>query len=142
MNKYAFINTNGTVNHIIKTAIQDEYVDGQAYNDGKVAKDITGLDVSNKYWNGASWADIPVKPGTYYSFTGSTWVFEKSDYIQECVRKRDNYLIGTDWTQVADVPLTDAEKAAWRVYRQELRDFPPTLQDINNENDVVWPTPP
>lgn len=51
---------------------------------------------------------------------------------------RDNLLVASDWTQMPDSPLTGAQKAAWVIYRNELRNFPNTV-DLNN---VVWPTPP
>ena len=41
---------------------------------------------------------------------------------------RDDELVRTDWTQVADAPV-DAE--AWAAYRQALRDLPDTI-DIDN----------
>jgi|7_EtaG_2_1085326.scaffolds.fasta_scaffold03582_8 hypothetical protein len=57
---------------------------------------------------------------------------------------RNKLLDESDWTQLADVPLTDPEKAAWATYRQELRDLPATITDLNDSNgiDVVWPTEP
>lgn len=36
--------------------------------------------------------------------------------------ERNALLTASDWTQVADAPLSDEQKAAWAVYRQELRD--------------------
>ena len=51
---------------------------------------------------------------------------------------RDGLLSKCDWTQFSDSPLSDAQKAAWATYRQELRDLPNNV-DINN---VVFPIPP
>lgn len=56
-------------------------------------------------------------------------------------RTRVQLLEDTDWTQVADVDLTDEEVAAYRTYRQELRDI--TEHDnwpMLEEGD--WPTAP
>jgi hypothetical protein len=39
-------------------------------------------------------------------------------------RFRDAQLRASDWTQMPDSPLTDAQRQAWAVYRQALRDFP------------------
>ena len=47
--------------------------------------------------------------------------------------RRDGLLFACDWTQLPDAPLTEAQRAAWRVYRQALRDVPET---------GVWPNPP
>lgn len=53
--------------------------------------------------------------------------------------ERDRLLAASDWTQFADAPLTDAERDAWRTYRQALRDLPETISDPAN---VVWPVAP
>ena len=51
--------------------------------------------------------------------------------------ERNALLASTDWTQSADSPLTDADKATWATYRQELRDI--TLQA--DPFNVAWPAP-
>ena len=52
---------------------------------------------------------------------------------------RRYYLLVSDWTQIPDAPLSEAEKALWQAYRQALRDIP---QNYANYQDVVFPTPP
>lgn len=47
--------------------------------------------------------------------------------------RRDRLLFACDWTQLPDAPLSAAQKAAWRSYRQALRDLPETGD---------WPDPP
>ncbi len=47
--------------------------------------------------------------------------------------KRNQLLVQSDWTQVADAPV---DKAAWATYRQELRNI--TIQQ-NFPLDVIWP---
>ena len=47
--------------------------------------------------------------------------------------RRDRLLFACDWTQLPDAPLTEAQRAAWRAYRQALRDVPETGD---------WPIPP
>lgn len=51
-------------------------------------------------------------------------------------KDRNNRLQASDWTQVPDAPV---DQAAWAAYRQELRDLPDNITDINN---ITWPTPP
>jgi len=48
-------------------------------------------------------------------------------------------LKSSDWTQAADSPLSDAKKAEWATYRQQLRDLPANTTDPANP---TWPTPP
>ena len=52
---------------------------------------------------------------------------------------RDTKLERSDWTQIADAPLTDSKKAEWVTYRQALRDLPATESDPSNP---TWPTEP
>ena len=53
--------------------------------------------------------------------------------------KRDALLSACDFTQLPDAPLTLAQKQAWADYRQDLRDLPETITDLDN---VTWPTKP
>ena len=50
--------------------------------------------------------------------------------------KRNSLLTASDWTQVADAPLTTEVKAIWATYRQALRDV--TTQETFPYN-IVWP---
>ena len=52
--------------------------------------------------------------------------------------KRDTLLMSTDWTMISD---TSVDQAAWKTYRQLLRDIPQTYKD-KTPDDVVWPTQP
>ena len=49
---------------------------------------------------------------------------------------RDKLLADCDWTVLSDTPTSTA---AWKTYRQELRDLPANTTDPFNP---VWPTPP
>lgn len=56
--------------------------------------------------------------------------------------KRDAFLSQSDWTQVVDSPLTDAQKFAWAEYRQQLRDLPATLNTKEDIENLVFPSKP
>ena len=53
--------------------------------------------------------------------------------------ERDNLLLFSDFTQLADIGLTDSKKAEWVTYRKSLRDLPANTSDPANPN---WPTKP
>lgn len=53
--------------------------------------------------------------------------------------QRDKLLAETDWTQVADAPIDDETKKAFRVYRQALRDI---TEQEGFPADVAWPEMP
>lgn len=50
--------------------------------------------------------------------------------------ERNRLLAESDWTVLADTPTPTA---AWKTYRQALRDLPGNTTDPFNP---VWPTPP
>lgn len=52
--------------------------------------------------------------------------------------ERDQKLWASDWTQLPDAPLTDAQKAAYGTYRQALRDLTDHVNFPNLEADD-WP---
>lgn len=59
--------------------------------------------------------------------------------MQVLRRRRDALLRDSDRTQIPDYPLSDDHRAAWAIYRQQLRDLPEATTDPAT---VVWPTPP
>jgi hypothetical protein len=73
-----------------------------------------------------------------------TEVEDKTDYSAirtemawSALRSERNRLLATsDWTVLGDSPTPTA---AWKAYRQALRDLPANTADPLN---VVWPTPP
>lgn len=54
--------------------------------------------------------------------------------------ERNMRLSHCDWTQLPDVTLTPEQVAAWRVYRQQLRDYMNGVTDPFNP--PAWPVPP
>lgn len=57
----------------------------------------------------------------------------------EIREQRNKMLIGCDWTQSRDSPLSIEKQDEWAQYRQALRDLPSTVTD---PTQVTWPTPP
>lgn len=64
------------------------------------------------------------------------------DFWKKVRRSRNLLLTESDWTQVADTPLTDSKKAEWVTYRQTLRDLPANNTSATSIDDVTFPTPP
>jgi len=58
----------------------------------------------------------------------SAWAYLRNE--------RNRLLAESDWTVLADTPTNTA---AWKAYRQALRDLPDNTADPANP---VWPTPP
>lgn len=65
------------------------------------------------------------------------------DYWSELRTLRDQRLTESDWTQVADAPLTEDQKFSWQIYRQALRDLPENISDpkplVLDPNHSDWP---
>ena len=57
--------------------------------------------------------------------------------LAELRAERNARLTASDWTQAPDAPTANA--AAWKVYRQALRDLP---QRTTYPNAPQWPTAP
>ena len=60
-----------------------------------------------------------------------------AEVMAELRVKRNALLAASDWTQLPDAPTANA--AAWKVYRQALRDLP---QQTVYPNEPQWPTAP
>ena len=73
--------------------------------------------------------------------TAEDVVFEEKRAAKwsEIRKTRDGYLLDSDWTQLADVGLTEEKVAEWQAYRVLLRNLP---DDSANPFAVEWPTKP
>ena len=57
---------------------------------------------------------------------------------------RELRLMRSDWTQVADAPLSAEDKEKWRLYRQELRDMTKKYDwaSMTSPEFIEWPKEP
>lgn len=55
---------------------------------------------------------------------------------------RNQMLTDSDWTQLADSPLSPSKKQEWVEYRQYLRDFPSQFEGFRYFPDVLEFAPP
>jgi hypothetical protein len=79
-------------------------------------------DELGNYYDAPS-GDVEEKP--YTEAEALRWVRQlRTDRLYDC-----------DWTQLPDAPLTDAERAQWRAYRQALRD----MMDNFEWGVTTWP---
>ena len=114
--------------------LTDEY----GYIEGRFTPHVTK-------WNGTKVVDYtpPVSAGNFgYPEPPTGYV---SGDNEAKVRFQRNMLLGTtDWTQLPDSPLTDAKKAEWATYRQQLRDMMSSYTDSesNTVENTTFPTPP
>ncbi len=65
---------------------------------------------------------------------------EELAQAEEALRAERNKLLqDSDWTQLADAPITAVEATEWARYRRELRELP---ENTTNPRKPDWPVPP
>lgn len=74
---------------------------------------------------------------TVESLTSEDRQTKRKQAAAEARKQRDTLMAATDWTQLDDYPK--ANKAAWKNYRQQLRDVP---QQSGFPETIIWPTSP
>ena len=125
-NKYAFVKPNGKVITITRMTAQDAAQAGPRF----VQITDPAIEVD----------DIIDKGTGALVSKNARDVQESRQACRELVRQE---LRATDWTQVADAPISNAKKTAWATYRAALRtnwDTAKVTQDALS--NMVWPTPP
>ena len=125
-NKYAFVKPNGKVITITRMSAQDAAQAGPRFV--QITDPTIEVD------------DIIDKDTGALVSKNARDVQESRSACRELVRQE---LRATDWTQVADAPLSNPKKTAWATYRSDLRtnwDTAKVTQDALS--NMVWPTPP
>lgn len=109
-----------------------EVKDGVSYN--KVWSPDGTADVQEH------WVELPEEDTAQvgWVFDGTTWI-EPTVSIDDLRVERDALLSSSDFTQLADSPLTDEQKNAWVTYRQQLRDLPGSYVPVT---EPEWPIQP
>ena len=100
------------------------------------------------YWydfeNGSFVKVKSAQPNQYatYNIETETWSWDAASVLSD-IRRERNALIGmTDWTQLPDVTITDAQKTEVLEYRVKLRNITNGLDNPVDTSAVDWPTPP
>jgi len=78
-------------------------------------------------WTGVSFTVRPMTTEERQVVVDNQWVVIRN--------QRNRLLLESDWTQLSDSP---ADKTAWAVYRQALRDITQQSDPFN----LIWPTAP
>jgi hypothetical protein len=89
--------------------------------EGETIEAIVEMYAPVRYWEEINTPVVPVNVGQ------SGTVVVPPPYVpsrtEVVVAQRNTLLAISDWTQLADVPLTAEMKAQWATYRQALRDI-------------------
>lgn len=67
----------------------------------------------------------------------------QAEKVDAWVRMPRNFdLASSDWTQMADSPLSQEKKAEWAAYRQQLRDLTKVFANVQDPGEVKPPAKP
>jgi hypothetical protein len=105
--------------------------------EGETLEAIVQMYAPVRYWEEQNTTVVTVNPGQ----TGSVQILPPivPSAAEIALAQRISFLVNSDWTQLADVPLSAEKKAEWATYRQALRDL--TDQPGFPEN-INWPVAP
>ena len=148
MSTVAFVDASGLISNILYPGVGQEYTEGQEVNGGLIARilpdDADRSQVSTTWhWHDNQWkTDKPIKTSKYQYWEDGQWKINTEGLQKDIRGTRVRILQSTDWTQLADAPLTDSKKAEWAVYRQALRDMPTSNSSATSLDAVTWPTEP
>lgn len=70
-----------------------------------------------------------------FDYVARRWNLNSEGAWLEVRRLRDVRLAETDWTTLSDVPLSEKARAAWKAYRQALRDVTAQTDPLA----ISWP---
>ena len=76
----------------------------------------------------------------HYKIINDAPIEQVVDFWIDVRNARNRLLLECDWTQLEDVPVTTKNK--YKEYRQELRDLPQTYNQVDNIDDVIFPSIP
>ena len=143
--QYALVADNGEVQHVISLGADSDYVDGQTYH-GLLAKQLSNDTdpqelIETKYYRDG-WQTRAVRENQWQDWADYAWAFNSVRFASHVRSDRNNKISVTDWTQLADSPLTIEKKAEWATYRQALRDIPATYSDADSLDAIIWPIQP
>lgn len=102
--------------------------------EGETVESVVEMYAPVRYWEELKTPLVPVEVGT----SGTKVVTPPSPAVV-VVAQRNALLAESDWTQLADVPLSAEQKAAWASYRQELRDL---TDQPGFPDNIAWPVKP
>ena len=109
--------------------------------DGKDASTI----LTEYFRKDGAWVHRGPPPTKHYVWnpTSEEWEYNNATFLATLRRERNRRLTLCDWTQSPDSPLSQAEVANWKAYRESLRNLPSTIVTETQDLEAVsWPTPP
>jgi hypothetical protein len=143
----ASVDAEGHINNIWVTGVVPDMPEGpDPSNSGNTIVHITGTIedqvawADTHYYKAEVWETREERPNEYHYWKDEAWVLDSVALYKMIREERTQKLFLSDWTQFADSPLSDAQKAEWATYRQYLRTLP--VDGFTSMGEVTWPPAP
>ncbi len=139
--------TTGEINTLVYPPNADDYIEGEGIN-GDIIKwcENDGITCQGHYYNHSTseFVEKGAQPSRfhYWDWDHKVWTNNTVDLFAAIRVHRNGLLLECDWTQLADSPLTEEDKANWVLYRDQLRNFPDWNSGATDWDSLVWPVPP
>jgi hypothetical protein len=104
--------------------------------EGETLEDIVQMYAPVRYWEEINTPVVTVTPGQSGSIVVQPIVPNATEIA---LARRTQLLVNSDWTQLADVPLSAERRAQWATYRQALRDI---TDQSGFPDNINWPATP
>lgn len=105
--------------------------------EGETVEAVVEMYAPVRYWEELKTPIVPVDKGQ------SGTVVVPPPYVPSpadvAISRRNALLAESDWTQLADVPLSAEMKSQWATYRQQLRDL---TDQPGFPDSINWPAKP
>ena len=97
---------------------------------------VSGDDINTIVWENGT-TPIPVA-----NIQAQLPIVEFEMALDELRAKRNKALTDSDWTQLPDVGFNAAERNAWMIYRQALRDITNNIETAEQAKSISFPVKP
>ena len=132
------IDYSGETGYTIVECIDEDIKQRMVQLDDYISRTLEGITYNIKYYSAKRDSEIE---GVQSHFVGDDDAKDARLLAEEWEQirtERTRLLAETDWMASSDVTLN----AAWKTYRQELRDLPDDQSSKTSFTDIVWPTKP
>lgn len=147
---FAFVKPNGEISetHAPAPIAAPSYVEGEFVGECVIKQVPTEIEAQFdlSLWvydfNTSSFIEREAQPSSYHVWSNGEWVIDQDKFWPMLRRIRTRKLFDCDWTQMPDVNISYEERMKWSLYRQQLREFPNMLSELDLIENLPWPIDP
>ena len=142
----AIVNKEGEIESMYHPGAYVDPEGSYALDSGKNVVHLTEtVDVATfmetRYWKqNEGWKARTKKTAHYYFWKDEKWNLNSTELWKEIRSQRDVLMFESDKYVLPDFPQAADKLAAWKTYRQALRDVPASNSSVTDITEVTWPT--